>query len=302
MAKIGIYMKINITFGGYYKRIEKTPMGIVIGIDVGGSTTKIVGLNSKGDIQSPMFITAADPVTSLFGAFGKYVYDNGFSLQDIEQVMLTGVGSAFIDGDLYGLPTAKTDEFLANGLGARYGMDLEKLIVVSMGTGTSYVRIDEKGIRHIGGISIGGGTLQGLSQLLLKTRNFHKICELASKGDISKINLQISDICKHDLENLPFDATAAFFGKVSSNDISDEDVALGLIFMVVQSIGSSAVFSAMNSDIKDFVMIGNLTQLPQCKMVFPLMERIYGVRFHIPPFAEFRTALGAALVYKKEGI
>jgi type II pantothenate kinase len=69
--------------------------------------------------------------------------------------------------------------------------------------------------------------------------------------------------------------------------------------MVVQSIGSSAVFSAMNSEIKDFVMIGNLTKLPQCKMVFPLMERIYGVKFHIPPHAEFRTALGAALAFKK---
>lgn len=274
-------------------------MGLVIGIDVGGSTTKIMGLNCEGEIQSPLFITAADPVTSLFGAFGKYVYDNGFKLDDIEQVMLTGAGSAFIDGNLYGLPTAKTDEFLANGLGASYGMDLEKLIVVSMGTGTSYVRIDEQGIRHIGGISIGGGTLQGLSQLLLKTRNFHKICDLASKGNISNINLQISDICKHDLENLPLDATASFFGKVTSSDMSDEDVALGLIFMVVQSIGSSAVFSAMNSDIKDFVMIGNLTQLPQCNMVFPLMERIYGVKFHIPPFAEYRTALGAALAYRK---
>ena len=41
-------------------------MGIVIGIDVGGSTTKIVGLN-KGKIQSPMFITAAGnfPVRSV---------------------------------------------------------------------------------------------------------------------------------------------------------------------------------------------------------------------------------------------
>ena len=64
-------------------------MGIVIGIDVGGSTTKIVGLN-KGKIQSPMFITAADPVTSLFGAFGKYIYDNGIHLSDVEQVMLCG--------------------------------------------------------------------------------------------------------------------------------------------------------------------------------------------------------------------
>ena len=40
-------------------------MGIVIGIDVGGSTTKIVGINGE-QIQSPMFITATDPVTSLF--------------------------------------------------------------------------------------------------------------------------------------------------------------------------------------------------------------------------------------------
>ena len=106
-------------------------MGTVIGIDVGGSTTKIVGLN-KGKIQSPMFITAADPVTSLFGAFGKYIYDNGIHLSDVEQVMLTGVGSAFVDSPLYGLPTRKTDEFIANGLGARHATDIDRLIVVSI--------------------------------------------------------------------------------------------------------------------------------------------------------------------------
>jgi len=129
-------------------------MGIVIGIDVGGSTTKIVGLN-KGKIQSPMFITAADPVTSLFGAFGKYIYDNGIHLSDVEQVMLTGVGSAFVDSPLYGLPTRKTDEFIANGLGARHATDIDRLIVVSMGTGTSFVRINGDEIQHIGGMGIG---------------------------------------------------------------------------------------------------------------------------------------------------
>ena len=45
-------------------------MGMVIGIDVGGSTTKIVGIDENNQIIQPMFITAADPVTSLFGAFG----------------------------------------------------------------------------------------------------------------------------------------------------------------------------------------------------------------------------------------
>ena len=68
-------------------------MGIVIGIDVGGSTTKIVGINGE-QIQSPMFITATDPVTSLFGAFGKYIYDNGIQLADVEQVMEAHLSTA----------------------------------------------------------------------------------------------------------------------------------------------------------------------------------------------------------------
>ena len=37
-------------------------MGIVIGIDVGGSTTKIVGVEDK-KIKNPMFVKATDPVT-----------------------------------------------------------------------------------------------------------------------------------------------------------------------------------------------------------------------------------------------
>lgn len=65
-------------------------MGIVIGIDVGGSTTKIVGVEDK-KIKNPMFVKATDPVTSLFGAFGKYIYDNNISLSNIEKVILTGV-------------------------------------------------------------------------------------------------------------------------------------------------------------------------------------------------------------------
>ena len=72
-------------------------MAIVIGIDVGISTTKIVGINEDGKVVSPIRIKATDPVTSLYGAFGKYLYDNNISLSDIEQVMLTGVGSAYID-------------------------------------------------------------------------------------------------------------------------------------------------------------------------------------------------------------
>ena len=106
-------------------------MGIIIGIDVGISTTKIVGLHEQ-HVLSPIRITAVDPVTSLYGAFGKYLHDNNISLSDVEQVMVTGVGSAYIDGPVYGLPTGKTDEFIADGLGARFESGLSKAIVVSM--------------------------------------------------------------------------------------------------------------------------------------------------------------------------
>ena len=52
-------------------------------------------------------------------------------------------------------------------------------------------------IRHIGGIGIGGGTLNGLSRLLLNTDDIHQISDLAKKGNIGNINLQISDILRN---------------------------------------------------------------------------------------------------------
>ena len=270
-------------------------MGIIIGIDVGISTTKIVGLREQ-KVVAPIRITAADPVTSLYGAFGKYLHDNGIKLKDVEQVMLTGVGSDYIDQPVYGLPTAKTDEFVADGLGARFESGLDKAIVVSMGTGTSFVQCDGNDIRHIGGIGIGGGTLQGLSRVMLNTRDWKQIQSLAMQGDIHNINLLIGDISRNPLQGLPMNATASLFSR-AQYDAPKEDIALGIIVMVLQTIGSASVLSALNSGIKDFVLIGNLTLLPQCKEVFPMLEKLYGVHYHIPKYSEFCTAIGAALYF-----
>lgn len=126
-------------------------MGIVIGIDVGISTTKIVGIDDNGKVVSPIRIRATDPVTSLYGAFGKYLHDNHIQLNEVEKVMLTGVGSAYINEPVYGLPTEKAEEFVADGLGARYETKLDRMLVVSLGTGTSIVKCDGDDIKHIGG-------------------------------------------------------------------------------------------------------------------------------------------------------
>jgi type II pantothenate kinase len=269
---------------------------IVIGIDVGISTTKIVGIDSKGMVVSPLRIKATDPITSLYGAFGKYLHDNKIRLEEVEHVMLTGVGAAYIEENIYGLPTTKAEEFVADGLGAKYESKLDRMIVVSMGTGTSLVKCDGDDISHIGGIGIGGGTLTGLSRLLLKTDDIKNIIDLAMEGDISHINLLIGDISAKPLPGLPMSATASLFSNAKAN-ASREDIAVGLIHMVLQAVGSASILSSLGSGIKDFVMIGNLSLLPQCKEVYSAMEKLYGVHFIIPKYSEFCTAIGAALDY-----
>lgn len=272
---------------------------IVIGIDVGISTTKIVGIDNNGLVINPIRIKSTDPITSLYGAFGKYLHDNGISLDEIEHVMLTGVGSAYIDEPIYGLPTSKSEEFVADGLGARYESKLNNMIVVSMGTGTSLVKCIGEDICHIGGLGIGGGTLAGLSRIMLKTDDIKLISNLAKDGDVSKINLLIGDISAKPLPGLPMNAVASLFSNAKTN-ANREDIAKGLIWMVLQCIGSATILSSLNSGVKDFVLIGNLTLLPLCQEVYPAMEKLYGVRFHIPKYSEFCTAIGAALDYRRK--
>lgn len=265
---------------------------------MGISTTKIVGLRD-GRVSAPIRITAADPVTSLYGAFGKYLHDNNIKLSDVQHVMLTGVGAAYVQNDVYGVSTTKTDEFIADGLGARYESGLERAMVVSMGTGTSFVMCEGDNMRHIGGIGIGGGTLQGLSRIMLNTSDIKQVSALAMQGDIKHINLLIGDISAHPLPGLPMEATASIFAR-AQNDASKEDIACGIISMVLQSIGSAAVLAAQGIDCRDMVLIGNLSLLPQCKDIFPALEKLYDVRFHIPKYSQFCTAIGAALAYGRK--
>ena len=270
-------------------------MGIIIGIDVGISTTKIVGIKNN-KVSAPIRITAADPITSLYGAFGKYLHDNDIELSDVEHVMLTGVGAAYIDQPIYGLPTSKSQEFIADGLGARFESKLDHTIVVSMGTGTSFVKCDGDDMHHIGGIGVGGGTLAGLARIMLNTSDIKQVATLAKQGNVRNIDLTIGDISAQPLPGLPMDTTASNFARAQS-DASKEDIAAGIIKRVLQSIGSAAWLASLGSDIRDFVLIGNLSLLPQCKEVFPALEKLYDIRFHIPKYSQYCTAIGAALDY-----
>lgn len=275
-------------------------MSIIIGIDAGISSTKIIGIENGKHIMVPMAVKSNGESMAIDDVLGKYLHEHNISPENVEQVMLTGIGAKGQKSPILGRPASRVDEFIANGIGARFDSGLDHMIVVSMGTGTSLVRADGDEIRHIGGIGMGGGTLLGLARLLLGTSNVKEISSIADSGNPSQVNLLIGDICEEELGNLTGDATASLFAKVLQHNPTDKDIAAGLIHMVLETIGSAAVLSQFNGGFKDFVLVGGLTEQEICQEVFPLMEKLYGVRFHIPKYAPYCTALGAALSYKYE--
>ena len=274
-------------------------MGIIIGIDIGGSTTKIVGfLDAK--ILSPILVRATDPVASVYGAFGRFLNDNKLTIANVDKIMVTGVGSSYVNERLFGIPTAKVDEFMAVGMGGLFLSGLSKAIIVSMGTGTALVIADHDQATHLGGTGVGGGTLLGLSNRMLNIRNFDDIIEMAKGGDLSHIDLTIGDITRDRVVNLPSETTASNFGKISDL-ASKADVALGIVNLVFQTIGMISVFATKMEHIKDIVLTGNLTNVPQAEIVFKKLSELFGVNFVMPDNAEFATAAGAAIICANGG-
>ena len=270
---------------------------MIVGIDIGGSTTKICGFDKNMNLTEPLLVKANDPVASYYGAFGKFTQVNNVSLSEIESVMITGVGSSFITDGPYGLPTGKVEEFEAIGLGGLYLSGLDRAVVVSMGTGTATVMADKEKRVYLGGTGVGGGTLVGLSNKMLGMRDINHISELARGGDLSKVDLCIKDICDTDINpTLKASTTAANFGKLSDT-ATNADIALGIINLVFETIGMISIFAARNYDIKDIVLTGNLALLEQAKTVFGSLKELFGVNFIIPERAQSATAIGVALSY-----
>jgi type II pantothenate kinase len=236
----------------------------------------------------------------VYGAFGKFINSNKLSLSNIDQVMVTGVGSSYITEPLFGLPTCKVDEFRAIGMGGLFLSKLSKAIIVSMGTGTALVIADNGDVRHVGGTGIGGGTLLGLSNRMLNIRHFDDLIEMAQGGNLSHVDLFIGDITHDKLVGLSPETTASNFGKISDL-ASKADVAIGIINLVFQTIGTIAVFATRIHDTKDVVLTGNLANVPQAHDIFNRLEVLYGVQYHTPAHAEFATAAGAAITYQKGG-
>ena len=275
----------------------------VIGIDVGGTTTKIVGFRKedgkKPQIIAPQFVKATDPLTSVYGAFGKFTAQNGLELSDIDRILVTGAGSTFLTKPIYDLDCEKVPEFTCIGIGGLWLSGLNDAIVVSMGTGTALIHAKFDGKKatteYLGGTGMGGGTLVGLCRKLLGVDNVDHIEQLAAGGDLANIDLRIKDISRsHLYDGINENLTAANFGNVSDL-ASPADLALGIANMIAETVAMLSIFAARANKIADIVLTGNLTAIAPIRDAFTNLSESFGVRFHIPDNAQFGTVIGAAL-------
>jgi len=263
---------------------------VIVGIDIGGSTTDAVLLDDEIRVVT---IEANDPFAAAAGALGRLCKDVRHPLSDLTAIAATGAGSRTLEDNLFGVPVKMVREMTAIGVGGTTLAGKKEALVVSMGTGTAVVSVKDDDIRHVAGTGVGGGTLLGLAKHLLNVNRLETLEQLASRGDLSRVDLTVGDLAGGPIGFLPADATASNFGKLSA-DATPQDKARALINMIAEVIVVIAVGAAGSNGHADIVLTGKLVRVRPFIDRIKATQRLFPLNFIIPPYAEYATAIGAA--------
>ena len=262
---------------------------MILGIDFGASSTDAVLVKNNQILKKASF----SPPISLKQLEGKLAAKK-WPFEKIGKAALTGGKASEYRKTFHGIPAVPVNEIKAIALGALAVAGKKSALVVSLGTGTCIVNAKTvKDIKHVSGTGIGGGTLLGLSELLLKTRNLEKIKELASKGSLEKVDLKVGDIVGSSIKTLSPELTASNFAKLKSK--KKEDIALALLNLVAESNGVILSLSAKHSSQKTIIATGKLVTLPWFKKRLKYTAGLYNLKVLVPKHGEVATAFGAAL-------
>ena len=228
----------------------------------------------------------------------------GEKLINIKGIAVTGGHHQKLDNEIKNIPIFHVNEIEAIGAG---GIELSKIydrpvIIVSAGSGTACVYANNGEYIHCSGTGIGGGTIIGLSKLIIQENDPIKIQELAKKGNHSNTDLILSDVITGPIGNLPPDTSAVNFGKINKSDevISREDLAAGIINMVGQTIARIATSVAITFDTKDIVVIGRTPSFSTLRDSLNQAATITNFKPHFPKNGEYASALGAMLIMQKK--
>ncbi|MDG2060318.1 MAG: hypothetical protein P8J93_00675 [SAR86 cluster bacterium] len=231
------------------------------------------------------------------------ISEMGTSESTIQGIAVTGGHHQKLSNQVSNIPIFHVNEIEAIGAG---GMELSKLnkpaIVVSAGSGTACVLSNNGKYIHCSGTGLGGGTIIGLSKLIINEDNPDKIQHLAENGDHTNTDLILSEVVTGPIGKLPSDSSAVNFGKIGkrNKEISKEDIAAGIINMVSQTITRIVASASISFKVKDIVIVGRTSQFISLRNAFKQAENITNIEVYFPDKGEYASALGALKMMQKK--
>jgi type II pantothenate kinase len=213
----------------------------------------------------------------------------------ITKIAVTGGKSSDLQDSLDGIPIIKINEVEAVGLGAKelYQIKDKKFMAVSTGTGTACVAYMDKEFNHLGGISVGGGTLQGLSNLTIDINKAAEIEELSRVGNKKNLDALIGEVVNN-IGSLNPDITASNFSKARNiNNFNNEDIASSISNMVGEVIGTVAYLNALLIGVSNVYFIGRVSKMSTVKDGIEKRLNLAGISGNYEEKQEFANVIGA---------
>jgi type II pantothenate kinase len=255
-----------------------------VGLDLGASLHKVARASDAGlgDLEIATFPADAPDALAFVRAAAP------------ARVVLAGGRAPAAAAALAPVATSVVSEFdaWARGAGivaARAGETIaEPYLLVSLGTGTSILLVDEGRATRVAGTALGGGTLVGLASLLLGGARYDELVALAARGSRRDVDLLLGDVYP-DIAIPEF--TAAHFGKLRSR--RPEDVAHAIVGMVAESVALIAANQAMARGVACVVYGGSvLVRNPALAEVLTAMTGYFGLRVVVPAEGAHCGAVG----------
>jgi type II pantothenate kinase len=258
-----------------------------VGIDVGATLAKVALRNATTILTEHHASGALEAVRRRVEALAP------------AGVVLTGGGADQLAPLLAGMPVAHVDEITAWACGgalvaAEEGMPLPaRYLLVSLGTGTSIVRVEDGTGVRVGGTALGGGTVLGLGRLLVGAASFAELTALAAEGDRRKVDLLVGDIYRVGAGTLPGDLTAASFAKLDST--RPADVAHAVMGLVGENVALVAGGLARAVGVETLVYCGStLSDNPALCEIVARVTAMLGLDGRFLARGAYCGAVGAA--------
>ena len=202
------------------------------------------------------------PTMEINDEFMSHIFNSiNIKVGQVSQIAVTGGKSSDLNDSFYDIPIKKVNEVDAIGSGAiaLYDIETRPFVAVSAGTGTACVYFNGKNFNHLGGISVGGGTFQGLLKHLIMTKDENDIEKLATSGDRKQLDLLIGDVV-NEIGSLHPEVTASNFAKARNlENLSQNDIAASVSNMIGEVIGTISYLNALLCGESEVFFLGRVT-------------------------------------------